>query len=166
MAGAALGLLAGCAGGPAPPDWEIEAHGALDAYARHALEGRARLAERDFARARAALARTGRADLLARAELTRCALQVASLVFEPCAGFEALRVETAMRWDADALAADVGRSQRERLAVFDALRHGAGRPWDHQPRVDASTQYTRNTVGGVEERDRLSRYPPFPSPGP
>jgi hypothetical protein len=30
--------------------------------------------------------------------------------------------------------------------------------------VDASTRYTRNTVGGVEERDRLSRYPPF-SPG-
>ncbi len=93
LAGAAVGLLAGCAGGPAPPDWEIEAHGALDAYARHALEGRARLAESDFARARAALARTGRADLLARAELTRCALQVASLVFEPCAGFEALRVD-------------------------------------------------------------------------
>lgn len=86
-------LLAGCAGGPPPPDWEIEAHGALDAYARHALEGNRRLAERDFARARAAVARTGRADLLARVELTRCALRVASLEFEPCAGFEALRAD-------------------------------------------------------------------------
>lgn len=86
-------LLAGCAGGPPPPDWEIEAHGALDAYARHALEGNRRLAERDFARARAALARTGRADLLARAELTRCAVRVASLEFEPCAGFEPLRAD-------------------------------------------------------------------------
>lgn len=87
-------LLAGCAGGPPPPDWEIGAHGALDAYARHALEGNRRLAERDLARARAALARTGRADLMARAELTRCAVQVASLEFEPCTGFEALRADT------------------------------------------------------------------------
>jgi len=86
-------LLAGCAGGPPPPDWEIEAHGALDAYARHALEGNRRLAARDFARARDALARTGRADLLARAELTRCAVRVASLEFEPCAAFEALRTD-------------------------------------------------------------------------
>jgi len=90
---AIVALLAGCAGGPPPPDWEIEAHGALEAYAQHALEGNRRLAERDFARARAAVARTGRADLLARVELTRCALRVASLEFEPCAGFEALRAD-------------------------------------------------------------------------
>ncbi|HSH07815.1 MAG TPA: hypothetical protein VLA41_09150, partial [Burkholderiales bacterium] len=126
-AAAALTLLASCAGGPPPPDWEIEAHGALDAYARHALEGRARLAERDFARARAALARTGRADLLARAELTRCALQVASLVFEPCTGFEALRVDApaaekayadflAGRWDA----LDAGRLPARYRPVMQA----------------------------------------------
>lgn len=86
-------LLAACAGGPPPPDWQIEAHAALDRYTRHELEGNRRLAEQDFARAKAALARTGRADLLARAELTRCALRVASLEFGPCAGFEALRVD-------------------------------------------------------------------------
>jgi hypothetical protein len=90
---AIVALLAGCASGPPPPDWEIEAHGALDAYARHVLEGNRRLAERDFARARAAVARTGRADLLARVALTRCALRVASLEFEPCTGFEALRAD-------------------------------------------------------------------------
>ena len=88
-----LALLAGCAGGPPPPDWEVAAQAALEAYARHALEGKGRLAERDFERARAALARTGRAELLARAELTRCALQVASLAFEPCVGFDALRAD-------------------------------------------------------------------------
>lgn len=100
-------LLAACASGPPPPDWEIEAHGALDAYVRHELEGNRRLAERDFARARSALARTGRADLLARAELTRCALQVASLEFEPCSGFERLRSDAseAERAYADFLAA-------------------------------------------------------------
>ena len=84
-------LGAGCASGPPPPDWEITAHGALEAYAQYELEGNRRLAARDFERARAAVARTGRADLLARVELTRCALQVASLEFEPCTGFEALR---------------------------------------------------------------------------
>jgi len=84
-------LLVGCAGGAPPLDWQLEAHTALDAFAQHELEGRRRLAERDFERARSALARTGRADLLARAELTRCALRVASLEFGPCVGFEALR---------------------------------------------------------------------------
>ena len=88
-------LGAGCASGPPPPDWEITAHGALEAYAQHELEGNRRLAARDFERARAAVARTGRADLLARVELTRCALQVASLEFEPCTGFEALREDAA-----------------------------------------------------------------------
>jgi hypothetical protein len=88
-----VALLASCASGPPPPDWEIEAHAALEAYAQHALKGNQRLAERDFVRARAALARTGRADLLARAELTRCALRVASLEFVPCTGFEVLRVD-------------------------------------------------------------------------
>ena len=45
----------------------------------------------EFTHARSELTATGRADLVARAELVRCAARVASLVFEPCAGFEALR---------------------------------------------------------------------------
>ncbi|MFZ2651885.1 MAG: hypothetical protein WA210_17445, partial [Burkholderiaceae bacterium] len=44
----------------------------------------------EFARARTDLARTGRTDLLARAELLGCAARVASLVFDGCAGFAAL----------------------------------------------------------------------------
>jgi len=124
---ALIALLAGCAGGPPPPDWEIEAHGALDAYIRHELEGNRRLAERDFARARAALARTGRADLLARAELTRCAIGVASLEFEPCRGFEALRADAsaAERSYADFLAGrwtalDPGLLPARYRAIVDA----------------------------------------------
>ncbi len=49
----------------------------------------------EFERARQQIARSGRADLLARAELMRCATRVASLVFEPCAGFEGLRADAA-----------------------------------------------------------------------
>ena len=50
---------------------------------------------RAFAQAREQLGRTGRPELVARAELMRCAARVASLVFEPCAGFERLRNDAA-----------------------------------------------------------------------
>ncbi|HSW21590.1 MAG TPA: hypothetical protein VLJ62_02390 [Burkholderiaceae bacterium] len=51
------------------------------------------MAEREFAIARAEIARTGRPDLMARAELMRCAAQTASLAFEPCTAFDALRAD-------------------------------------------------------------------------
>lgn len=86
--------LAGCAGTP-PPDWQLEARAALDRAVAARLSGNDQLAALDFARGRAALARTGRADLLARAELLRCAATLAGLVFEPCAGFAALRQDAA-----------------------------------------------------------------------
>jgi hypothetical protein len=90
---AAATLLAGCAGGPSPTDWQLNARGALAQYQRHYLAGDTPLAEREFAQARAEIARTGRADLLARAELVRCAIRTASLEFDDCPGFEALRTD-------------------------------------------------------------------------
>ncbi len=85
---AVLALVAGCAGTP-PPDWAIAAQGS----------------------------RTGRVDLLARAELTRCATRVASLVFEPCTGFEALLADApaAERAYADFLA---GRVAADDIALL------------------------------------------------
>ena len=59
------------------------------------LVGDTRIEAQEFDKARSELARTGRADLLARAELKRCAARVASLVFEPCEGFEKLRADAA-----------------------------------------------------------------------
>jgi hypothetical protein len=91
--GAAM-LLAACAGGgPPPPEWQANAHGALGAFTSAYLRGNARLAELEFARARAELASTARADLVARAELTRCALRAASLEQPGCPGFEALAAD-------------------------------------------------------------------------
>jgi hypothetical protein len=55
------------------------------------LAGDSAVAARQFELARSEVARTGRADLLARTELIRCAARVASLQFEVCEGFEALR---------------------------------------------------------------------------
>lgn len=83
--------LAGCAGQPPAPDWQINAHGALERYVKAYMNGDARVEAAEFERARQALAATGQPGQVARAELTRCALRVASLAPEPCAGFEALR---------------------------------------------------------------------------
>jgi hypothetical protein len=90
---AAAVLLAGCAGGPAPIDWQLNARDALAQYQRYYLAGDTPLAAREFAQARAEIARTGRADLLARAELVRCAIRTASLEFDDCPRFEALRAD-------------------------------------------------------------------------
>lgn len=86
-------LLAGCGSKPQAPDWQVDAHGALQRYEQAYLAGDARAADAEFARARGDLASTGQAAMVARAELTRCALQVASLVLEDCPGFEALRAD-------------------------------------------------------------------------
>ena len=84
-------LLAACASGPKPPDWQLEAKGAMERSVAAYMEGNIRVESAELARAREQLSRTGRADLLATAELLHCATRVASLVFEPCAGFEPLR---------------------------------------------------------------------------
>ncbi len=86
----AVSLLAACAGSPPPPSWQANARSALDYATRAYLAGDSRLAERDFARARAEIARTGRLDLLARAELAHCAARAASLEFDDCPGYQAL----------------------------------------------------------------------------
>lgn len=86
-------LLAGCAGGPPPADWQLNARGALAQYERHYFAGDNALAEKEFASARREIARTGRIDLVARAELLRCAVRAASLVFDDCPAFHALRDE-------------------------------------------------------------------------
>jgi len=84
------GLLAACASGPLPPQWQSNAHASLASYEAAWLRGEDRTAKIEFARARAEVSRTGRPELVARVELVRCALEVASLDFGPCPGYEAL----------------------------------------------------------------------------
>jgi hypothetical protein len=86
-------LVAGCGNKPRQPDWLVNADGAQDRYQRAYLSGRDRAALSEFTRFRSEVASTGQPALVARAELTRCAVQVASLDFAPCAGFEALRAD-------------------------------------------------------------------------
>ena len=84
-------LLSACASGPKPADWQLESKGAMERAIAAYLQGNSRVEAAELARARLELSATGRVDLLARAELLSCASRVASLVFEPCAGFEKLR---------------------------------------------------------------------------
>lgn len=85
-------LLLGCASAPTP-DWQLNAGSSLQRSQQALLAGNDRIATNEFIRARAEIARTGRPDLMARAELMRCAALVASLQFGPCEGFERLRVD-------------------------------------------------------------------------
>ena len=87
-------LLGACSSGPKVPDWSINSVGHVERFTEAYLKGDARVEAREFELARAETTRTGRPDLVARIELNRCAAQVASLVFEACEGFEALRVDT------------------------------------------------------------------------
>ena len=91
----ALATLTACASGPPPPDWQANAKSAMDQATAVYLAGDSAGEARAFERAREQISRTGRPELLARAELMRCAAHVASLVFEPCAGFERLRNDAA-----------------------------------------------------------------------
>ena len=91
---ALIGLSA-CASGPKPADWQLNARGAMERSVAAYLEGNNRIESAELARARLDLSSTGRIDLMARAELLACASRVASLVFEPCAGFEKLRQDAA-----------------------------------------------------------------------
>jgi len=105
-------LSAACAGSPPAPDWQASASAALDRAVAAYLVGDTRIATTEFDLARRELARTGRADQVALAELTRCAVRIASLDVGPCEGFEPLRADAsaAERAYADYLAGRVQAS--------------------------------------------------------
>jgi len=117
LALAVAALLAACSSNPPAPDWKLAAQSALERGNSAWLEGRTKVAEHEFAGARAAIASTGRTDLMARAELTRCAARTASLAFEPCSAFEALRADApaAERAYADYLAGRATADDRAHL---------------------------------------------------
>lgn len=87
--------LAACSNTPPPPDWQLNAQSSLQRAADAWLSGHSAVEAVEFARARSEVARTGQPERLARVELLRCATRVAALVFEPCAGFQALALDAA-----------------------------------------------------------------------
>lgn len=87
--------LTACGNTPPAPEWQMNAKSSAERATQAWLTGDTRVEAAEFARARSEVASTGRADLLARVELLRCAARVASLEVEPCKGFEALAADAA-----------------------------------------------------------------------
>jgi hypothetical protein len=116
-------LLSGCGNKPRAPDWEMNAHDSLERYVKAYLGGKDRTGATEFERARDALESTGQPGLVARAELTRCAVRLASLVMDPCDGFERLRADAppAERAYADYLA---GRISPADIALLPPQHRG------------------------------------------
>jgi hypothetical protein len=117
--------LAACSSGPKQPDWQLEAKGSTDRAVAAYLEGNTRVEAVEFTRARNEISSTGNIALMAKVELLRCATRVASLVFEPCTGFEKLRQDAAPaeRTYADYL---MGRLQPQDAALLPATQRSPG----------------------------------------
>ena len=84
-------LLAACSSGPPVPDWKMNAQSSIERFEAAYLNGNVLVEQTEFQRARDQVGGTGKLDLIARVELLRCATRVASLAFEACSGFEALK---------------------------------------------------------------------------
>ncbi len=117
LAGIVATSLVACAAAPPPPDWQIEAHGAIERAVAAYLDGNTQVEAAEAARAHHAAAATGRPSEVARIELVRCAARAASLEFGPCTGFEPWRADAAPaeRAYADYLAALATPAQAELL---------------------------------------------------
>lgn len=82
--------LAACGSKPPAPAWKADAGSSLTAFSNAYLKGDTSVADTEFARARMDMASTGRPDLVAHAELYRCATRVASIEYDDCPGFAAV----------------------------------------------------------------------------
>ena len=162
----ASALLSACASKPVPPDWQTNAFAALKGFSAAYLKGNTRLADFEFARAKSEIASTGRADLLARAELTRCAVRLASLELDQCAGYQTLAAEASP--DEQAYAAfltgqwrglDVARLPVPYRAIV--LTAAAKQPSDPQPSALAAIEDPLSRLiaaGALLQSSRLSSF--------
>jgi hypothetical protein len=91
-------LLSACTAPPPVPDWQLNAHRAVEQATQAELEGHARLAALQWQRAFDETRRTADPARWARLWLVQCAVQHASLAEPGCAGWQA--------WAADAPEAD------------------------------------------------------------
>jgi hypothetical protein len=89
-------LLAACGGTPPPADWKMNAVSLLEHAQQRWLEGDTKTAELGLGQARKEIAKSGRIDLLARAELAACAAHVASLDFSVCTAFDKLAPDASL----------------------------------------------------------------------
>ena len=156
-------LFSACASKPVPPDWQANAHGALKDFTAAYLSGNSRVATQEFARARGEISSTGRADLMARAELVRCAARVASLEFDNCAGLAGFRGLTGVAGAGSeggvgsgvGLMDDAGPTERAYAAFLTARWQGldaSALPEQYRGLVVAADAAARNaTLAGIKD---------------
>lgn len=109
---AVAAVLAGCAA-PAVPVWRIEASRAVEQAVTSTLTGRSRAAQQQWRTAHEAAASAGRADVLARVALARCAVEQAALTRDACAA-------------AQPYLADAGPQERAYAAYLGLAQAGEG----------------------------------------
>jgi hypothetical protein len=127
LAGAAA--LAGCGSSPPVPDWQLNAHDALQRSVSAYMSGNARIEAAEATRAREQIAGTGKVELAIKAELVRCAARVAALEFDDCPGYRHLQQDAtpAERAYADYLAGRASAAQSALLpAQHQAVATAAG----------------------------------------
>ena len=159
----AVMLAAACSSGPPVPDWQQEAHAALQRATQAQLAGDSRVAQAEHARARRALSSTARADRVALAELTRCAGELATLASldrpgaAACPAFEPLRADAG---PAAAAYADFlgGPVDAARAALLPAAQQAAAAAGTEGPRREAAVRaiadpLSRLVAAGAALRD-------------
>jgi hypothetical protein len=122
-----LVLLAACSSTPPAPEWQMNARSSIERFESAYLSGNAAIESVEFQRAHEQIASTGKIELIVRAELTRCAVRVASLVFEECAGYDKLRDDAAApeRAYAAYLAGGAARLSAPELAMLPVQHRAA-----------------------------------------
>ncbi|MGB7420250.1 MAG: hypothetical protein WA917_00005, partial [Comamonas sp.] len=120
-------LLAGCGSAPPAPDWQINAHDASGRAVQAWLNGDDKVAQSEWQRAYGQAARTGRPGVMARLALLQCAAEVASLRWDGCTRFEALRVDADAQERAYAGYLAGGRLEGAQAALLPEAQRAAAR---------------------------------------
>ncbi|ODU39402.1 MAG: hypothetical protein ABT03_04530 [Comamonas sp. SCN 67-35] len=120
-------LLAGCGNAPPVPDWQMNAHDAAGRAVQAWLSGDDKVAQSEWQRAFDQAARTGRPEVVARLALLQCAAEVASLRWQECTRFEALRVDADARDRAYADYLAGGRMDGAQAALLPEAQRAAAR---------------------------------------
>lgn len=92
---AVLLVLGGCGTRVAVPEWQVNAHGAVERATQAELEGNSRVARLEWDRARREAARTADATWVGRVALTECAIRQTALDLAPCEAFLAVEADAA-----------------------------------------------------------------------
>ncbi len=131
--------LTSCSTSAPTPDWQLNAQQSSERSVLAYLEGNNRVDSAESTRAAREVARTGRADLLARLALRHCAAAIASLDLAPCNRFEALRQDAAAPElaYADYLAGTITNTAPGQIALLPSQHQAVAQSTSDQAANDA-----------------------------